>query len=150
MYPSINRSPLCLRSKAVIKLATRNVTCFQHNNHSYYYYDLIWMRYHQGLNPAGRGHYLILTLLPWILLDIFNIDPGPCKPTTGGTPPTGTQPKSRARIRLPKIFYDPMNDSPGLFLFGLDSTSWSSVSGFFILLLFPLLQNFLFHLQNTF
>jgi hypothetical protein len=26
-----------------------------------------------------------------------------------------------------------MNDSPGLFLFGLDSTSWSSVSGFYFI-----------------
>ena len=52
--------------------------------------------------------------------------------------------KSRARIRLPKtLIYDPLNDSPGLLLFGL---------------VFPFLEQhflvsglkFLIHLQNTY
>lgn len=57
--------------------------------------------------------------------------------------------KSRARIRLPKtLIYDPLNDSPGLLLFGLvfpflEQHFLVRVFIFFVI-------KFLIHLQNTY
>jgi hypothetical protein len=92
------------------------------------------MRYHRGLRPAGRGHYLILPLLPWILFDVFNIDPWPCISTTGGTHHSlEPNPKAVQGYAYQKYFTTLWMTVRDCFFSALYSPSWSSVSGFYFI-----------------
>lgn len=111
MCPFINRSPSCLRSKVVTKVWDM-ISRLRHNGHYYYYHDLTWMRCHRGHKPHWPRTLFDSSIPPWILLD-FNIDPWPHHHGTN------TYPKPCKDTPTKNTFYDPLNDSPGLLLFGL-------------------------------
>lgn len=143
MCPFINRSPSCLRSKAVTK-AWDMFSCHRHNGHYYYYHDLTWMRCHRGHKPHWPRTLFDSSIPPWILLD-FNIDPWPHSP-----PWNQYLPKAVQGYAYQKHFF---------------TTHWMTVwDCFFSALYSPFLeQHFLvsvsiffvtkislFHLQNTY
>ena len=108
------------------------------------------MRYHRGPKPTGRGYCFILS--PLTTLDItrrFNIDPWTYISTPRGTFHYGIIIKAVQGYAYQKYFTT-MNDSPGLFLFGLVFPILEQRFRFFIYSHFLCHKIFLLHSQNTY
>jgi hypothetical protein len=109
------------------------------------------MRYHRGPKPTGRGYCFILP--PLTTLDItrrFNIDPWTYISTPRGAFHSMEPLPKPCKDTPTKNILRPMNDSPGLFLFGLVFPILDQRFRFFIYSHFLCHKIFLLHSQNTY